>query len=141
MKEAVPEMDLMRYLDGEMPPEERRRFEDALARSTELQRELALFRALKDGLRGLELPAAAASGSVWDRVSTHLFRPAGWAFLAVGLLAWLGYGIHVFATSPIDPWRRLAVAAVAIGVLLLFASVIRDRMRAWGTDPYRHVRR
>jgi anti-sigma factor RsiW len=141
MSENVRETDLMRYLDGEMPPEERRRFEEALARSTELQRDLALFRSLKEEVRALELPGAAPSGSVWDRVSAHLFRPAGWAFLAVGLLAWLAYGIHVFTTAPIDPWRRLAVAAVAIGVLLLFASVIRDRMREWATDPYKHVRR
>ena len=38
--------DLMRYLDGELSPDERARVDAQLQRSTELQREVAIFRAL-----------------------------------------------------------------------------------------------
>ena len=42
--------DLMRYLDDEMPPDERARVEEELARSTELQRDVAVYRAMRQDL-------------------------------------------------------------------------------------------
>jgi hypothetical protein len=51
------------------------------------------------------------------------------------------YGVYVFTTSTIDPWEKLATGAVAIGILMLFASVIWERYREWETDPYKDVHR
>jgi hypothetical protein len=47
----------------------------------------------------------------------------------------------VFSTSPGDPWEKLATGAIVIGILTLLASVIWERYRDWGTDPYRDVHR
>jgi hypothetical protein len=41
----------------------------------------------------------------------------------------------------VSPWEKLATGAIAIGILLLLASVIWDRLREWETDPYRDVYR
>ena len=43
----VSRENLMRYLDGEAAPEERARIDAAVASSTELQRDLVLFRSMK----------------------------------------------------------------------------------------------
>jgi hypothetical protein len=40
----------------------------------------------------------------------------------------------VIAIDAHDPWARMLVAAVAIGILALFAAVIRDRYRSWSED-------
>lgn len=131
----------MRYLDGEMTPEERNRVDAELGQSTELQRELAMYRTLKEGVQGLTFRSGPTSRSVWDDVNRKLNRPMGFAFLIAGLLIWLTYGSYLFATSTVSRWEKLGTAAVAIGMLQLLASVIWDRYRDWQTDPYRNVQR
>jgi hypothetical protein len=133
--------DLMRYMDGEMPPEERFRVESALASSTELQRDLAIFRSLKEDVQELTFHPGHYRFSVWDRVNAQVNRPMGWIFLVAGLIAWMTYGAYVFATSSASPWEKLATGAIAIGILMLLTSVIWERYREWDSDPYRDVQR
>jgi anti-sigma factor RsiW len=139
--EPISPQDLMRYLDGELPPDERARVERALSASTEMQRELAIFRSLKADFQELTFPNAPPHGSVWNRVHARVTRPVGWMLVSAGVAAWMIYGAWLFATSPADPWAKLATAAVAIGVLLLFATVIWERWLEWDKDPYKDVHR
>jgi hypothetical protein len=139
--ERITHEDLMRFLDGELSPDEHDRVASELAASTELSRELAIYRSIKGGFRDLSFQAGSAQHSVWDAVNSNLTRPVGWILVVVGTVAWLAYGIFVFTGSPVDPWEKLAVGAVIIGMVLLLASVIWDRYREWLTDPYRDVYR
>lgn len=141
MTPRVTSEDLMRYLDGEMPPEERAEVDTELASSTELRRELAIFRALKTDFQKLSFHPAQYRESVWDRVNDRVTRPIGWILVAMGATVWMSYGAYIFATSPNDPWEKLATGAIAIGILMLLASVIWDRYREWQNDPYRDVHR
>lgn len=133
---SVSRQDLMRYLDGELPPEERKRIDEALAISPELRSEMATFRSLKAEFHGLAFRSPDSAGSVWDRVSHTVARPVGWALLLVGVVAWLVYGVHVFTNSEGDPWERLAIGGVAIGILFLLGAMIWNRVRTWSGDPY-----
>ena len=141
MSPRVTSEDLMRYLDGELAPDERARVDAELAASTELQREVAIFRALKEGFQELSFHPAELHRSVWDRVNARVTRPIGGLLVVVGIVVWLSYGVYLFATQPGDPWEKLATGAVAIGILLLLASVIWERYREWEKDPYRDVYR
>lgn len=134
MAEPVNSQDLMRYLDGELGPEERIRIEEALAESSELQKELEAFRSLRAGFHELTFLDPKHQRSVWHRVAAHIAGPSGKVFVLGGVAAWLAYAIYVFTVAAHDPWERLGVAAVAIGVLALFAAVIRDRYRTWSDD-------
>lgn len=140
MTRGLDRETLMRYLDGELPPEERRRVEGLLQGSTELQRELALFRGLKHDLADLSFSTGPRNG-IWEGVNRRLARPVGWIFLVVGLTLWTGYGVYVFATSPGALLQKLAAGGVVIGILLLLASVIWEQYHAWVRDPYRDVQR
>lgn len=140
MTNSISHEDLMRFLDDELGPEERVRVEAALAGSTELQRELAIFRAMRADL--MALPGAPRSGSsVWGAVSRRLTRPLGWALMVGGFLLWAGFGIWVYATSPANPVEKLAVGALGVGFLILLASAILDRLQEWKGDPYRDIER
>ena len=134
MSEPVTGQDLMRYLDGELTPDERARIEDALTASAALREELATFRSLRSGFRELSFAETSPRHSVWHRVAAHVSRPSGRRFVLLGFAIWLTYGIYVIAVGAHDFWERMAVAAVAIGILALFAAVIRDRYRAWSGD-------
>lgn len=141
MSGRVSSEDLMRYLDGELDPGQRERVERELAASTELQREIAIYRGLKEGFRELSFHPATRRRSVWDEVNARVARPIGWLLALAGAVAWLAYGAYVFATSAYDAWEKLATAAVVIGILLLLASVIWERYQEWRHDPYRNVYR
>jgi len=55
VSERVTHEELMRYLDGEVGNEEHSRIEASVESSTELRRELAIFRAMKNDLQTLKL--------------------------------------------------------------------------------------
>ena len=141
MSQRVNHDELMRYLDGEIGPEDRVRIEGALEESTELRREIAVFRAMKDDLQTLKLTQGGHGHSIWDAVSRQLARPIGWTLLLAGSLIWAVYGVYAYLTAPLFFLEKMATSAIVIGVLLLFASVIRDRYREWLTDPYRDLQR
>ena len=141
MAERVTHEELMRYLDGEVDAGERNRIEAAVESSTELRRELAVYKAMKDDLQTWKLRDGNGHDSVWNAVSRQLARPLGWVLLVVGALVWAAYGIYVYSTSPTLLWQKLATGAVGIGILILLATVIWERYRTWLTDPYRDIQR
>ena len=141
MQSHITHDDLMRFLDGEMTPEEHDRVELAVQSSTELQRELAVFRTMKTDLQDLTFAPPQSGDSVWDQVNRRLARPLGWIFLVVGAVVWLLYGSYLFLTSSAELVEKLATSAVGIGILLVLATVIWERYREWLTDPYRDIHR
>lgn len=140
MNPPISNEDLMRYLDDELSHEERLRVEGALRDSTELRRDLAIFRSMR-----LDLEDLAGSGrshsSVWGTVQRRLTQPVGWILLVSGFVLWAGYGGWVFATSPANPVEKLAIGALAVGFLILLLSTILERLSEWKDDPYRDVER
>lgn len=139
--DEVSRETLMRYLDGELSPEERQRVDAALARSTELERELALYRSLHEDLSSIRLAGPDTRRSIWASVNRRLARPMGWVLLTVGVLAWVSHATWVYFSSAAPSFEKLATSAVGIGMLLLFATVIHDRYREWHTDPYNDIER
>lgn len=141
MPEPITHDDLMRFLDGELSPEEHARVQAAVAASTELSRELAIFRAMKGRFRDLSFHPGTYHRSVWDQVNQQLTRPIGWLLVIVGVAVWVAYGVYVFLASPGEIWEKLSTGAIAIGMLVLLASVLWERYRDWLTDPYRDIQR
>lgn len=140
MSDTVSSDDLMRYLDGELSPDEAQRVREALERSTELQRELRIFEALHRDMEGL-VDGRLPQRSVWDEVHGRISRPVGWILVSVGALVWLGYGVWVYATSPAAMVEKLAVGALGVGFLVLLLNVILERVRESRTDLYRNIER
>lgn len=140
MTEQVSHESLMRYLDGEATPAERARIEAAVADSSELQRELAIFRSMKGDLQAMTF-GLANDQSVWGAVHRRITRPLGWLLLAGGFLTWILYGSYLYLVSAIDVWEKLATSAIGVGILLIFGTVIYERRKEWLTDPYRNVYR
>lgn len=141
MTDKIGTEELMRYLDGESPPEERTRIEEALAGSTEVNRELALFMAMKEDLSGIQFDPEIRRESVWDRVNSRLTRPIGWILFWTGTVVIAIYGAYLYFTSSADLLEKLATGAMVVGIILLLISVIWEQYRVWLTDPYRDVQR
>ncbi len=140
MTPGVSHEDLMRYLDGELSPDERARVDERISASTELQRDLAVFGKMKEDLRAMSF-AGSENQSVWDLVNRRLARPVGWVLIVSGSLVCTVYGIYLYLISAAYLLEKVASAAIVIGVLMLLGSVIYERYRDWLTDPYRDLQR
>ena len=139
-RQAVSHEDLMRFLDGEVTPQERATIQGHLEASSELRREFAIFRSMKEELQDLSF-APQDGDSVWNRIRSRITMPVGWVLAIVGFVGWLAYGTWSFVKSPSAIVVKLTTGAVAIGILVLLAQVIWDRYREFGSDPYRNIHR
>ena len=99
--EKMSHESLMRYLAGEAAPEERARIDAAVAESTELQRDLVIYRTMKSDLQAMTF-GLANDHSVWGAVHRRITRPLGWILLSVGFLTWIVYGSYLYIVSAID---------------------------------------
>lgn len=140
MSHEVSHETLMRYLDGELPAEDRRRVAAHVSGCGECRRELTMQREIKTSLA-----ASAESGvpeeSVWASVHGRLTRPLGWGLLVSGAALWAGWAAYLFVTSDAHLVGKLAIGAVVVGVALLLVAVGAERYRDWKTDPYREIER
>lgn len=142
MKHEVGHEELMRFLDGELPPEARDRVEKHVETCTECRRELAVFRAMKSDLAGIAFaPPLTRELSIWAGIHRRLTRPVGWVLFGGGVAAWAAWTAFVFLTSDVAVFEKMATGAVVVGLLLLLVSVIWERYREWLHDPYREVQR
>lgn len=130
----------MRFLDGEVTPDERAAIKGRLEASSELRREFAIFRSIKEDFQDLSF-APQDGDSVWDRIRTRITMPVGWGLAIAGFVGWAGYAAWTFVQSPSAIVVKLTTGAVVIGMLVLLAQVIWDRYREYGSDPYRNVHR
>lgn len=136
----VEHEDLMRFLDGEITPEERAVVEQYLETSSEVRREVAIFQSLKEDLQDLSFVPHEGK-SVWSRIRSRITVGTGWILTGSGLVGWAGYSVWVFVKSPQALMMKLATGGIAIGILVLLAHVIWERLREYQTDPYRNVHR
>lgn len=128
------------YLDGELDPQQRERFELMLHECPSRREELESMRHLCAGATavyaGVRVPDAEWDGFL-NNVYNRMERRAGWVLLLIGLLALLLFGAVEFVR---EPWGsallKIAVAAPLVGIAVLFISVLRHRMHAIKTDRY-----
>lgn len=143
MSRHVERATLMRYLDEELPADERGRVEVHLSECTECRREVEVFGKMKRELA--ELPDGRGTGrrggSVWEAVSSRVARPLGWLLLVAGVVLWGGWAAWVFVTSEAAVFGKLVAGSVVVGLLLLLASVGWERYREWQHDPYRDIQK
>jgi len=81
----------------------------------------------------------------WDKIMQDL--PAkttagiGWLFFIAGAISLSGLGLwEYFGDDSIPIWFRLSAAALGFGLLLLFSSVLRQRLIALPHDKYKDVK-
>jgi hypothetical protein len=65
-----------------------------------------------------------------------------YALIGIGAVVLVVWGVKEFLTDPgVDLLIRIAVAAVALGLLILIGVVARDRIRASKNDKFKGVQR
>ncbi len=139
---------MMAYLDDELNQEQRRTFEEHLASCPDCTRELKEFRKLKqmtDCVAFVE-PEDRIWDQYWNNVYNRVERCTGWVLFSVAAIALFVYGGFKLIESVIqDPTvgllMKIGLLALLGGLVILFVSVLRERVYFWTKDRYKDVRR
>jgi anti-sigma factor RsiW len=146
MSEREPTRDellAMAYVDGELSAEGRVEFEQRLAASAELRREVGALKELELLARDaaprepIEHEWAALARDPLQRGTLGL----GWTLLIVGVVGGGACGLFLLFESAAPPLVKLVVAALVLGFALLLGATLRARLRTLPLDPYRKVQR
>jgi len=134
---------MMGYLDGELPAEQRAQFEEHVAACEACARELSEFTKLKEELTTMKFkePSDEELKQYWDGVYNRLERGLGWVLFSVGAIVLMCYGAFKLIEEMIlNPNVALAlkvgVVALLFGVVILFVSLLRERLVVRKVDKY-----
>ncbi len=94
----------------------------------------------------VEVPPDESHDAFRAEAYNRMERGAGWIFLSVGSIVLIAGGLYELAVSLLrdaaDPWWvRFGVAALVVGLAVLFVSVVRERIFVFKRDPYKEVER
>ncbi|MBI3849344.1 MAG: hypothetical protein HY298_03480 [Verrucomicrobia bacterium] len=135
-------------LDGELSADEQAEFQQMLAASPERQTEWNEHRKLKEVT--MQLKFANPPEEVWDRywinVYNRIERRAAWILVSLGAMVVLFFaGFKAVESLLADaqmPWLvKGGILALLAGGVILFVSVLREKLFTRKTDKYKEVQR
>jgi len=134
---------LMGLLDNELSRKEKASLEIHLKKCLECRRELKEFERMKGVVKSMkykELPDEVWE-KYWSKVYNRLERGLGWILLSVGAMVLLFYGgfkaIEGLVKDPtIAVFLKVAILILLVGLVILFVSVVRERIFTYKRDKY-----
>lgn len=136
-------IQMMGFLDGELPPEERREFLERCWEDPELAAELAAYKKINDIADSMRLrePEDFEYERLVGRLGSQLERRLGAMLLAFGSALVVVWSLWLLFSSPFDAVFKIGAACALIGLLLYGGSELRIRRRVRRLDRYQGVRR
>lgn len=128
------------YLDGELSPEDQARLDHLIQTDPAVRQEFEAMRALVRGTTAA-LHADDPSDPVWDDFFDNVYhrteRKIGWLLLCAGSAGLALYGAFLYLYDPwAPPLVKALIAVPVVGLAVLFASVLRQRLVARVSDRY-----
>lgn len=133
---------LSAYLDGELTQQESQKVEVLLRRSPEWCEKLEHMRRLREQIKELDFPqpTEAEWRNVMSRVTIKATRGLGWLLWIGAAIVLIGYGLYEFADDPsVALLERIGVFAMLAGAVLVFLTVLIERIAARKHDKYKDL--
>ncbi len=139
---------LMGFVDNELDEKQRTLVQAHLSECPICREEFEKFSGLKketSEMKFKQLPEI-----FWDEYWSHVYnkieRGIGWIFFSIGaiiLLIYAGYMLfEEFFFNPAEPLiLKIGVAAGSVGFVILFVSVLREKLMIRKVDKYRSIKR
>ena len=131
------------YLDDELSPQQQRRFKGHLSTCPDCTAELANLGDLKENLAMIKFkePSDAELERYWKSIYNRLERGLGWILFSIGSIIVLCYAgfklIEQLIKDPTIAWLfKIGLIALVFGVVILFVSLLRERLAIRKVDKY-----
>jgi len=136
--------DGMRLLDGELTEEEKVQYETHVGECEDCRSELKSMGrivAITDEFR-FRTPDDEFWDGYWRSIYRRSERNTGFLLAVIGVIALLIVAVYKAVTSPsFLSYEGISIAAILVGLVVIFVSVARERYHESKNDPYKGVRR
>ncbi|NOX88399.1 MAG: zf-HC2 domain-containing protein [Calditrichaeota bacterium] len=137
---------LMGYLDGELDSEQEKELRRHLDTCPACRAEWESFKNLKEDTSNMKFKLLPEMywDEYWEKVYNKIERGLGWIFFSIGAIILFGFGFYEmfrdFFMNPKEPLAlKLGVGFLSIGLIVIFVSVLREKLMVRRVDKYRRV--
>ena len=130
------------YIDGELTQQERQRVQLHCEQCTSCRDELEQIRSMRERVGSSRLSEIGEDRwrETMEDTTVKATRGIGWLIFIGGILLAVGIGvIEVISSTSMSLTEKLIIGGVYGGLLLLFVSVLRQRLIERKTDRYKDV--
>lgn len=141
-------MLINKWIDGEISDSEKAELEAHVQTCQNCQIEFEKFKNLKE--ETMHMKKQLLPDMAWDEYWNHLYnrleRGIGWILVSIAAIIFLGFAAYHFMMdflqSPEIPFiEKFAVTALIAGGLVLFVSVLREKLMTRKHDKYKEIQR
>ena len=130
------------YIDRELTQQDRQRVRLHCEACDDCRHELDLLRSMRERVGAARL--SDIDEHVWrenmNDTTVKATRAIGWLVFIGGVLLGLGFAVYEITTdSALSTFEKIIVAGIYGGLLLLFVSVLRQRLIERKSDKYKDV--
>ena len=137
---------MMALVDGEFTTEEKIELDTLINRFPDLQKEHQEFLKLKEVTQTMKFkePDQEIWLTYWQSIYNRIERNFAWLLFGIGAAVLLSYGlyaliINIWETTEIPLLIKFGIYVVILGIVLLFISIIREKIFLWRNERYKEV--
>lgn len=139
---------LMGRLDDELSPDEIAEFDSLIETDAGVRAEWEKLRTMKSVTAAVKL--RAPPDEIWEDYMNSVYRRiergAAWILISIGAIVLLSIGLWTGVESLLQdtttPWYlKGAIMSLLVGFVVLFVSVVREKLFVYKNDPYTEVKR
>jgi ferric-dicitrate binding protein FerR (iron transport regulator) len=139
---------MMAALDNECSTAERQALMQALEKNPGLQREWRELQRVKEvtSMINVRKPPDEVWAGYWTQVYARNERRVAWVLVSLGTIVLLSWGVwqwisHLLADQTVPTFIKLGMAMLAVGLVILAVSVVREKLFVNKHDPYKDIER
>ena len=135
---------LVGLLDGELTAGEKAEINAHMIRCSGCREEYERLRETSGKLEALsyDAPTDEVLRRLWRNPFSRVSRIGGILMVVLGYAGLIAFGLFKFFTGKEEElWVKVPVAAIVIGILVLFILVVLERSKTYRKDPYREIER
>lgn len=137
---------MMGALDGEISRSDEHELRRLLEKDPVLEREWQQLQRIKEVTRGMTLrrPPTEIWDTYWNGVYRRFERGLGWILVSIGAILLISYGAWMGVWELLDDtttpvYVKYGLTALIVGLVVLFVSVVREKLFMRRSDPYKDI--
>lgn len=139
---------IVKEVDGLTTSDEKIELKNLLKKYPEFAEELNDQKKIKEESIKMKLksPSQEVFDSYWVGVYNRIERGIGWIIFSIGAVILITYGLFKLAETLINDSQletivKIGIIGVIAGIVIIFVSVVREKLIIRKTDKYKEVQR
>lgn len=142
------ELKIMAFIDGELPEEEMIKIKHMIDRDKLYREKYNELLKMTEVTRTMQLKKLPEMywDEYWQHIYNRLERGISWIFISIGAIIVLSFILWNFVhnlliDTQLNPILKIGILLVLIGVVILFISIVREKLMVKKVDKYKEVER